>query len=255
MNPTVETQQRTCDAHGEYSSIQFVRDRWSKCPGCQREAERTREEDSRRQLREERIGVLLRNSGIGPRYHDATFENFIAGNKAQCEVLVDCRAFIDDFRRDQGNGLFLIGSPGTGKTHLGAAMVSALIKSRAVSAKITSARELIRRLRGTWQRGATESEAQVIEDFAADGLLVLDEVGAGFGSDGEQVQLFDIIDAEHRACAFETHDQRKAPTVLLSNLTAPMLKDTLGERAYDRLREGAKVLVCAWASHRGGSSK
>jgi len=39
--------------------------------------------------------------------------------------------------------------------------------------------------------------------------------------------------------------------VVLSNLSPAELKTAMGDRSYDRLREGTKLLVCDWESHRG----
>ena len=75
-------------------------------------------------------------------------------------------------------------------------------------------------------------------------LLALDEVGASFGGEAEQVQLLDVIDLRYRLCR---------PTFIASNLPLAGIKDAIGERAFDRLREGAKVLQCNWPSHRGAA--
>jgi DNA replication protein DnaC len=89
------------------------------------------------------------------------------------------------------------------------------------------------------------NEVDMLDDFARASLLVIDEIGVGFGSEAEQVQLFDIIDARYK---------HRRPTILLSNLPAKDLKTALGERAYDRLREGSQILVCQWGSYRGNGS-
>ena len=118
------------------------------------------------------------------------------------------------------------------------------IHERDTSAAILSAREIIRVLRATWGRnvaGDAETEIQVIDRLGRMGLLVLDEIGAGFSSDAERVQLFDVIDMRYKL---------GRPTVVLSNLTAKDMKPILGERTFDRLREGATLLTCSWPSHR-----
>lgn len=85
------------------------------------------------------------------------------------------------------------------------------------------------------------SEEKMISDIGTAPLLVMDEVGVGFGSEGELVQLFDVLDMRYRM---------ELPTVVLSNLNAGQLKQVLGERIFDRLREGASVKPCNWASYR-----
>jgi DNA replication protein DnaC len=241
------TEQRACDRHGAYEATQLYRQHWTPCPACQdeqaEEDRRRHEEDARQQLAS-RKRELLRESGIVGRYLEAGFDNFEATTKDQRRVLQACREFADNFKRE-GGGLWLIGPPGTGKTHLGSAIVRTLIEQHATAARIASAREIVRRLRDTWRRGAEETEAAVIEEYGWLSLLVVDEVGAGFGSEAEQVQLFDTVDMRYVL---------KRPTILLSNLNQPMLRTALGDRSYDRLREGATVLVLNWPSHRGAAA-
>jgi DNA replication protein DnaC len=246
------TRDETCDKHGTFTATEYLRDRWSGCPKCCDEAEAKRKEDAERREREERVQARLRESGLDGRFAEATFDNFVVSTSAQQKVLDACRQWIASAKRGTKSGLWLIGPPGTGKTHLGSAIVRYAIEQRDVSAEIHSGREIVRMLRSTWgnrERGRTfdgraTTEDQMIEDFGRLSLLVIDEVGASFGSESEQVQLFDIIDLRYRY---------ERPTILLSNLPAKGLKDAIGDRSYDRLREGAQVLVCNWESHRGGN--
>jgi DNA replication protein DnaC len=64
------------------------------------------------------------------------------------------------------------------------------------------------------------------------------------GTEAERLQLFEVIDRRYAL---------SRPTVLLSNLVPGDIKAAVGERSYDRLREGAKMLKCNWPSHRGGA--
>jgi DNA replication protein DnaC len=245
MTTTTTTEQRVCEKHGGFEATHIYGSHWTGCPECQRERDeedRRRQEENARQELASRKRELLRESGIQGRYLDASFDNFTATTKDQRRVLQACREFVATFDRERGGGLWLIGPPGVGKTHLGAAICRAVIEQHAKRARIASAREIVRRLRDTWRRGSEETEAAVIEELGGLSLLVIDEVGAGFGSEAEQVQLFDVLDLRYTL---------KRPTVLLSNLNQPLLRTALGDRSYDRLREGATVLVLNWASHRG----
>jgi len=239
------TEQRVCDKHGPYEANHKFGRHWTGCPACQRErdeeAQRRQEECARQELAI-RKRQLLDESGIQGRFLEATFDAFKASMKEQRRILQACREFATTFNREQGGGLWLIGPPGTGKTHLGCAIVSAVIEQHAVGARIASARDIVRELRSTWSRDSEESEQSVIEAYGCVSLLVLDEAGAGFGTEAEQVQLLDVLDLRYTL---------KRPTIVLTNLNAPMLRTALGDRSFDRLREGANVLVCNWASHRG----
>jgi DNA replication protein DnaC len=215
-----------CGQHGAYVAYTFGAGP-TECPACERQKERRRD--------------LLAASGLRGRFAEATFGSFVCSNDAQPGVLAACRAFVEGLQRNEWRGLWLIGPPGTGKTHLGAAMVRSTIEARDMAARLFTAREIVRKLRATWKRDAGESEDDVIEDLAGVTLLVIDEIGVGFRTDAEAVQLFDVIDRRY---------QLKRPTVLLTNLAAPEVRQALGDRMYDRLRENSTVLVCSWPSHR-----
>lgn len=256
MPESAPSRQETCATHGAYESRNYFGSRWTACAKCTEEERQRAQEQVKRDQQRARTETMLRESGLAGRFDAADFENFEASSPAQQKVLQACREFAQTVTAGAGN-LWLIGPPGTGKTHLGSAMVRHVIEQRGRAAAIFSGREIVRMLRATWGKkseddgtafgdyrtpGWPTSEDALIEALGRVSLLVIDEIGASFGSDAEQVQLFDIIDLRYKHCL---------PTVLLSNLAAKGLKDAIGDRAYDRLREGAHVLPCNWDSYRG----
>lgn len=252
-NTTLPSREEVCEKHGTYQSINFVNTRWSGCGKCSSEEEQRRKEEADQSERRERIAQRVRLSGLAGRFLETGFGDYEATNPAQQKALQTCKDYAATVSFEGGNGLWLIGPPGTGKTHLGSSMVRYVIEERDRSAGIFSGREIIRMLRSTWgnkERGRTwdgraTTEDDMIDDLGRMSLLVVDEIGVGFGSESEHVQLFDVIDLRYKY---------RRPTVLLSNLPAKGLKEAMGDRAYDRLREGAQVLPCNWDSHRGKPS-
>lgn len=245
----------SCPSHGPYTSRNHFGNIWGRCPACEADREAEANEANRRAKEaqeREHTEMRLRRSGLVGRFVDATFDTFHAGSSAQEHAKTTCRNFVENLQPKTG-GLWLVGPPGTGKTHLGSAMVNYVIRERKEWAAIHSAREIVRMLRATWGNkdrtrgwdGRPTTEEDLIEDLGTHQLLVLDEVGAAFGSDSEMVQLFDVLDLRYR---------KELPTVLLSNLPVGELKSALGDRAYDRLREGAVLLPCKWDSHRTSGS-
>lgn len=261
-SPTEGASSAECTVHGPFVPHQIFRGRWTSCPACAEEAEQRREAQAETERRCARIELRLLLSGLQGRFLAASFDGFEAPIPEQRRVLDECRAYIDSFAGHKG-GLTLIGKPGTGKTHLGSAMVNKLIREHDTAAMIFSGREIVRMLRSTWGGrpqpvlGHYESlnfgnvdvrrpdtEEGMLHMLGTVPLLVIDEIGVQFGSDAETVQLFDVIDLRYK---------HELPTVVLSNLTGAELKKALGDRAYDRIREGSRLLACRWSSRRGGA--
>ncbi|OAK66063.1 hypothetical protein A3K87_09870 [Variovorax paradoxus] len=225
-----------CPEHGP---IDARGHRWNlRCAKCDHALDAYSARLRREELRDEH----LRNSGLIGWPARATFENFVAALPAQKAALDACRALVVKSEK-RGETPWLVGPPGTGKTHLASAMVNHVIRERGLPAAIYSARDIVKMLRASWgNKQGEKSEAEVLEDLASLSLLVIDEVGVGFGSEAETLQLFDVIDLRYRL---------ERPTALVSNLTATEIRAALGERSFDRLRQGARTVPMNWPSHRG----
>lgn len=248
-----------CPEHGPYISKHLIGSRFSACPHCAEVERRQRKEEERLKddgMERDRLNARLLLSGLVGRFESAEFENFVADTAEKIRAKTACREFVEaiDPRNRKGGGLWLVGPPGTGKTHLGSAMVNFVCRDKKSRSAIYSAREIVRLIRSTWgnrDRGRSwndmpTTEDEMIEHLGSMALLVLDEVGVGFGSDAENVQLFDVLDLRYR---------KQVPTVILSNLPASELKTALGDRAYDRMREGAVLIPCKWESRRNSGSR
>lgn len=197
--------------------------------------------------------LMLIGSGITPRFRKATFQSYQAdGSVPMAQVLVRCRDFAERFPEhyEAGRSLLLVGNVGTGKTHLGSAIVQHVIREHGAQAVITSAAQIIRVAKGAMARNAQYTERDVIEELVGFDLLVIDEVGAQGGTEYERGLLHEVIDQRY---------QQVLPTVLISNLPADTaaaqageltLQDFIGERALDRLRQGGRAVRFTWGSAR-----
>ena len=245
MKPEQQNDQRPnpvlqCKLHGEFRGFWHNDRPMGMCPDCQEDLKTERKRIAELQSRD-RIHERILRSGLVGRFREATFDTFRATTAEQAAALNASRAFIDEMRMDHWGAPWLIGTPGTGKTHLASAMVRSFIEQWDLFALYTTPRDLVRSIRATWNRGAEEREEVVIDRLVYAPLMVLDEVGVSHGTDNELAQLFDVIDKRYA---------HRRPVVLVSNLTATEIRTALGDRLYDRMREGAKVIKFTWASHR-----
>jgi DNA replication protein DnaC len=246
------TKQRQCDDHGEYTSTNYIGSIWSRCPECSKLDALKREEESEARAKEDaaiRLRNRIVNTQIPPRFLDRALESYIPADEQQEKALSICTAYANDFDHvlENGSSLIFSGKPGTGKTHLAAGIGLKVAKDYRKDVLFSTVMRVVRRIKDTWGRKDAgvyrESEGEAIAAFAGVDLLILDEVGVQFGSETEENFLFDIIN--------ERYENRR-PTIIISNLDIEGIKQYLGERAFDRLREdGGKYIPFTWDSYRG----
>lgn len=234
------TEWLTCPNHGRYpfrgrsGTYNFVF--FDACPTCRAALET-----------EKTYGRIA----IPRRYAQATVAGYVAQTPEQAavkRVVVDfCRNIVD--RLDHGDSLIFFGGSGTGKTHLACAIARCAHKAGR-TALFIKARALVAEIRATWRKESTETETEAIKRFTKIDLLVIDEVGAQFGTEAEALHLFDVIG--------ERYAEMKS-TILLSNLSLDAqedgrkgLRQYIGDAAFDRFCEaGSQALAFTWPSHRG----
>lgn len=235
-----------CQQHGRWTAVvRAIAVRAScECPTCRNV--RLAEEEAQRSVRlakeaAERRTAKHRKAGITERHMGKTLDGFTPADDAQRRALQAAREMVsaEDLRRHPS--LVLFGAPGTGKTHLGCAIVAALIDSGRHAYR-ASVSEMMRDFKSTYGKGAEHSEDEVLDWYGSIPLLVLDEIGIQFGSDTERMYLFEVINRRY---------ENALPTVLISNLDRDKLRDEVGERVIDRLREdGGRMIAFSGESFR-----
>ena len=132
------------------------------------------------------------------RFHSKRFETFNATTQAQQAALAVCLEYAQSFERALkiGGSLVLAGKPGTGKSHLAASIMHALMPK--YEARYMTCMDMIRSIRDTWRKSSELSETQVLNELTKLDLLVIDEVGVQYGTDGEQTIIFDVLDRRYR---------------------------------------------------------
>lgn len=241
---------KTCEKHGDYevkytqsfSDRVWVFDHCMKCVAekdakdkIKQEKENAARDIENEKRRRENARV---NAGISKRNLYKTFDDYICSNEGQTKAKNDCMRYVENFPHEKS--MIMVGGVGTGKTLLASAMLDHIVDNHKV--EIIKLIDLVRELKATWARDSETTEEKLIAYYSKIDLLVIDEVGSQFGSDTEKLFVFDIIDGRY---------QNMKPTVLISNLDIDGIKDAIGERCVDRLREGGGMMVAFdWSSSR-----
>jgi DNA replication protein DnaC len=242
-----ESKTHNCEAHGEYLSHSFIPGRWSVCPKCMDDRQARDEEARIAALRQNAIETWVarvEGAGIPMRFQNRTFATYRATTEDQRTALQFAQWYANTFEeaRKTGRSALFSGNPGTGKTHLASA-IGMEVLSMGKSVMFTTVLRAVRRIKDTWARNGGEAESTAIQAFVYPDLLILDEVGIQYGSHAEKVILFDLLNERYERCK---------PTILLTNLPIAEAKEYLGERVFDRLREGGgEYIGFHWESHRG----
>jgi DNA replication protein DnaC len=238
--------QRICTQHGPYTAEHLFAGIFEPCPTCMAENEVARKAAEADEPVYDLKATRRLVAGIVKRFENATFETFVAENERQRRVLEVVQGYAVHFREHfkEGRCMVMLGRPGTGKTHLGCAILRhCMDASDKFTGKLVSVYELFRQIKASWDRGSKITEREAIAKFVKPHLLIIDEVGVQFDSPTEQGLLFDVINERYQAVL---------PTVVISNLSENEFIEVVGGRSSDRLREnGSMIVPFTWESHRG----
>ena len=145
-------------------------------------------------------------------------------------------------RLDAGDGLWLQGEVGTGKTTL-AMLVSRAALDAGRSVAIYSVPRLLSDIRATFGADNEGSYVDFIERLARVDLLHLDDLGAERSNPWVLEQLYAIVNARYE-------DERSI--LITTNLDLEELTEQITERTVSRLKEMCEVLPLHGADARAG---
>ncbi|MBD8010663.1 ATP-binding protein [Acinetobacter pecorum] len=211
------------------------------CKVCAKENLEQTNKQHQEELQQKLLQYRIHSTGLNQRYLECGFSNYSVSTIEQQQVVGYCQNFTQQLLNGSKSSFILYGTPGTGKTHLGSAIVRNLIYKTKMSARYITSAQIAQTIMSSWSI-EDQSEEQWIQFFADFDLLVLDEYGL---HDRHSARL-ELI---HKVL-YKRYDMMK-PTMIISNFTIENLEQDLGVRLWSRLHENQLITVpCYWSDHR-----
>lgn len=224
---------------------------WKKYDEEQDKLKRQKEEAEERERLQQKISRLLGNSGIKKRFQSRTFESFEIDNK-NMEAYEIANTYAEKFKhyKDKGEGLYFVGSFGTGKTHLAVAIALQLI-NQGVPVICKTLIDLLGEIKKTFDDDSRVNEHQVLGLYRTVDLLVIDDLGKEPPTDWAMATFYSIINDRYENCL---------PTIITTNYNDKELIDRLSRKSdiktagaiVDRLHEVCFPVMMNWDSRRTG---
>ena len=198
--------------------------------------------------RESSVERLLAEARIPRRYQHCDLATFVSyQNERLVNALARARRFAEAFPVVD-KGLFLIGPPGIGKSHLAVAVLKQVISTRGARGIFYDVRELLKVIRSTYDPVVKATEAEVLRPVISADLLVLDDIGAEKTSEWVEETLNLIVSSRYNqrrltifTSNYEEKEDRADPDSLLARV---------GFRMHSRLYEMCEFLEYEGADYR-----
>jgi DNA replication protein DnaC len=178
-------------------------------------------------------------ANIPPRYYHCRLETFYPRSNA---ALLTAKGRIQEFADgwlpgiNNGRGLLLMGSCGSGKTHLAvAALLEIIDSSKPGRLLFSNFQDLIQEIQASFDSDESPSKSEILRPLLEVDLLVLDELGSQKPSLFVQDILYYVINSRYNG---------QRTTIFTTNFSED-LGDRIGERLRSRLYEMAEEIRLA----------
>ena len=177
------------------------------------------------------------NSIVNRSLQGATFKNYQPPTEELKDAWRKVGQYIKDFDPEgAASNLLLVGTYGTGKSHLAYASVKYVL-DRGHTAIFLSLPKLLTKIRDTYNSNSQFSEGQLMEMVGQVDLLVLDDVGA------EYTNMKNADDNWAQSKLFEIMDSRAGRhTIYTTNLGSDKLEVKVNERNFSRMMGNTEII-------------
>lgn len=156
-------------------------------------------------LKKQRMEGRLRFADIPEEFKNLSVENF----RVDCyhkSLTMDRAARVKEIAesyvrhfpemQERGKGLYLHSvTPGSGKTRMAASIANDIIRKYNIPVKFATTAELLDRIKQTWDKQSSITEAQLLKDIIEVPVLVIDDIGVEGNAGWIQQRFYHILNS------------------------------------------------------------
>lgn len=163
---------------------------------------------------------LREQSNLGKRFTTRTFDTFDSTKFPEAYRVA--QEFAKNFEKNQGKGLLFMGNPGTGKTHLAAAIANYIVDNFGIPVRFINYIDLIEQVKKTFN-----GHEDIIKTYAETPLLIIDDLTNAEG-DWRNEMFYRMVNIRYEA---------NLPIIITTNESFSELEETVMEKTLSRIIE------------------